>query len=307
MGKEKFSCSECGGVFAKRQSVKNHLCWVHDQPNEEVQMPNPRDESKSPEPDLVEASPPPSHPRNPSDEEEENNQNDQSWRELVEAELLLSKLPLWGIQGRDTFNIGAQYVDGLSSSKSFKDFAVTGTTHFKEFKIQLNLAKSEVVPSAEIESMMVETNFKMKENLCKAVANLGVALAGATDPQSLIYKKEIEEEKESELVIKKTVARNLFVCLSYLVPRVVRSTRLALYVELAAVLATALSLGRGDKRWLEGVEEKWREVVEMFKYELPELVNSGQLPMSSAGEQVQKKFTAFNWYNIRYIEKFSNS
>ena len=131
----------------------------------------------------------------------------------------------------------------------------------------------------------------MKENLCKAVANFRVALAGATDPENLIYKQETEEEdKESELAIKKTVARNLLVCLSYLVTRVVPSTRLALYVEFAQVLATAFSLGSSDKKWMEGVELKWRVMVDQLKEELPELVNGHPIQMSFAGEQVDRRY-----------------
>ena len=62
----------------------------------------------------------------------------------------------------------------------------------------------------------------------------------------MIYKIATEEEEENELRTKKTVARNLLVCLSYLVARVVPSSRLALYVEFAQVFAIALSLGGSD-------------------------------------------------------------
>ena len=142
--------------------------------------------------------------------------------------------------------------------------------------------------TSERETKMKESGSKMKENLCKAVANFRVALAGATDPENLIYKQETEEEKESDLGTKKTVARNLLVCLSYLVARVVASTRLALYVEFAQVLATALSLGGSDAKWMAGVEEKWRVMVDQLKEELPELVNGLPIQMSFAGEQVDR-------------------
>ena len=104
----------------------------------------------------------------------------------------------------------------------------------------------------------------------------------------MIYKQETEEERDSELGIKKMVARNLLVCLSYLVARVVPSTRLALYVEFAQVLATAFSLGCSDKKWMEGVELKWRVMVDQLKEELPELVNGQPIQMSFAGEQVDR-------------------
>ena len=151
---------------------------------------------------------------------------------------------------------------------------------------------------------MKEAGSKMKESLCKAVANFRVALAGATDPENLIFKKANEEDHESELAIKKTVARNLLVCLSYLVARVVPSTRLALYVEFAQVLAIALSLGGLDKKWMDGVEEKWSLMVEQLKEELPELVNGHPLQMSFAGEQVDntENITRVqNWPDITMI------
>ena len=202
-------------------------------------------------------------------------------------------LPLWGNPATTTFNIGAQHVESMSSSKSFKDFAAAGTTHFKKFKIQFNLAKSydwswSWMTGTEIEAKVKETGKRMKDSLCSAVANFRVAFTGATDPQSGIYKKDIGEEREHELMAKRTVARNLFVSLFYLVPRVVPSKRLSLYVELASVLATALNLGVNDKKWLDGVEEKWEQVVEMMRDELPELVDGGHLPISVAGEQVQR-------------------
>ena len=63
------------------------------------------------------------------------------WRESVEANHV-ARLPLWGVPGKDVFNIGAQYVEGLSSTKNFKDFGAAGTQHFKKFKEELELVKS---------------------------------------------------------------------------------------------------------------------------------------------------------------------
>ena len=107
----------------------------------------------------------------------------------------------------------------------------------------------------------------------------------------MIYKEEAEDDKEETLRIKKIVARNLLVSLSYLVSRVVPSTRLALYVECSQVLATALTLGGSDRSWLGGLEEKWKVMVDQLKIELPELVK-GVCPvqMSSAAEHVDKEF-----------------
>ena len=134
---------------------------------------------------------------------------------------------------------------------------------------------------------MEESGSRMKASLCKAVANFRVALDGATDPGNMIYKEEMEEDKEGNLKIKKIVARNLLVCLGYLIARVVPSARLALYVESAKVLATALSLGRSDRSWMAGVVEKWRVMVEQLKVELPDLVPGGcPSQMSIATEQV---------------------
>ena len=287
-GKKKYPCPECGVLFAKKQQMNNHKRMTHEPKKEEEERqsdPN-NNKSKPSKPDST--NPPPTEPGKTFYEETI------FWKEQVEWERL-SKLTLWGKPGNNTFNIGPQHVEGLSSSKSFKDFAAVGTSHFKEFKIQFNLAKTwdwgpKVVSAAEIDTKVKETGAKMKENLCKAVANFRVALSGATEPQSWIFKKEKEEDKESELVAKKAVARNLFVSLSYLLPRVVPSTRLGLYVELAGVLATALSLGVNDKKWSEGVEEKWEQVVEMLKAELPELVVGGCLPITFAGEQVQREY-----------------
>ena len=257
-GKKKFHCPECSVPFETKRSLNNHR---------KVHVPK------------VEAKLPPTKPSN--------NEQNRFRKESAKDADHLSKLPLWGTQGRDTINLGPQYVDSLSSSKSFKDFAAAGTKHFKEFKVQLDLVKSWGLEDVYVdEAMATDTSSKMKASLCKAVANFRVALAGATDPQSLIYKK--EEEKASEMPIKRIVARNLFVTLSYLLPRVVHSARLALYKELAAVLATALSLGGGDEKWSKGVEEKWVQVVEMLKDELPELVNNGSLPISFVGEKVHK-------------------
>ena len=162
-----------------------------------------------------------------------------AWKESVEANHV-AKLPLWGVPGVQVFNIGAQYVEGLVSSKGFKDFAGAGTKHFKEFKEELALVKSWTwswgrIPTSKRETKMEESGSKMKVSLCKAVANFRVALSGATDPGNMIYKEEAEDEKEENLRIKKIVARNLLVSLSYLIPRVVPSTRLALYVECAQV------------------------------------------------------------------------
>ena len=216
---------------------------------------------------------------------------DKEWKEMVEANLM-AKLPLWGVNGKN-FNIGAQYVEGLSSSKSFKDFAGAGTKHFKEFKEEFELVKSwawnwgGVSTDAGRKEKMEESGSRMKASLCKAVANFRVALDGATDPGNMIYKEEMEEDKEGNLKIKKIVARNLLVCLGYLIARVVPSARLALYVESAEVLATALSLGSSDGSWLGGVEEKWRVMVEQLKVELPDLVPGGcPSQMSIATEQV---------------------
>ena len=79
------------------------------------------------------------------------------------------------------------------------------------------------------------------------------------------------------------------VSLSYLVSRVVPSTRLALYVECAQVLATGFSLGGSDRSWMGGLEEKWRVMVDQLKIELPELVKGVcPLRMSIAAEQVGK-------------------
>ena len=145
---------------------------------------------------------------------------DKEWKEMVEANLM-AKLPLWGVNGKN-FNIGAQYVEGLSSSKSFKDFAGAGTKHFKEFKEEFELVKSWVWIwnwnyTAFRKAKMEESGSRMKVSLCKAVANFRVALDGATDPGNMIYKEEMEEDKEGNLKIKKIVARNLLVCLGYLI------------------------------------------------------------------------------------------
>ena len=213
------------------------------------------------------------------------------WRESVEANHV-ARLPLWGVPGKDVFNIGAQYVEGLSSTKNFKDFGAAGTQHFKKFKEELELVKSWTwnwgeVPPTFREHKMEEASSRMKVSLCKAVANFRLALDGATDPGNMIYKAEVEEEKEENLRMKKIVAKNLLVCLSYLIPRVVLSTRLALYIELANVLSTALTLGSSDKMWMRGVEEKWNVMVEILKNELPELVPGAcPLKMSIAVEQV---------------------
>ena len=98
-------------------------------------------------------------------------------KNLAEANHI-SKLPLWGVKGKETFNIGAQYVEGLSSAKSFKDFAGAGTTHFKQFKVEFDLAKSwtwnwgeGVLSTSAREAKMKESGSKMKENLCKAVTD----------------------------------------------------------------------------------------------------------------------------------------
>ena len=196
----------------------------------------------------------------------------------------------------DTFNIGAQYVEGLTSSKGFKDFAGAGTKHFKEFKDELALVKSWTwnwggICTSKRQTKMEESGSRLKVSLCKAVANFRVALSGATDPGNMIYKEEAEDDKEETLKFKKIVARNLLVSLSYLVSRVVPSPRLVLYVECAQVLATALSLGGSDRSWLGGLEEKWRVMVDQLKIELPELVK-GVCPvqMSIAAEQVVKEF-----------------
>ena len=217
------------------------------------------------------------------------------WKESAEANHV-AKLPLWGVHGMDTFNIGAQYVEGLISSKGFKDFAGAGTKHFKEFKDELALVKSWTwnwggICTSKRETKMEESGSRMRVSLCKAVANFRVALSGATDPGNMIYKEEAEDDKEESLRIKKIVARNLLVSLSYLVSRVVPSTRLALYVECAQVLATALSLGGSDRSWLGGLEEKWSVMVDQLKIELPELVKGVcPLRMSIAAEQVDKEF-----------------
>ena len=217
------------------------------------------------------------------------------WKESAEANHV-AKLPLWGVHGMDTFNIGAQYVEGLISSKGFKDFAGAGTKHFKEFKDQLALVKSWTwnwggISTSKRQTKMEESGSRMRVSLCKAVANFRVALSGATDPGNMIYKEEAEDDKEETLRIKKIVARNLLVSLSYLVSRVVPSTRLALYVECSQVLATALSLGGSDRSWLGGLEEKWRVMVDQLKIELPELVKGVcPLQMSIAAEQVDKEF-----------------
>ena len=289
MNDKKFPCPECGKMFALRRYVNVHKKRMHPVWEGDEEPTEPNDETIPPKPDLSEPNPPP--PKRMKSSNDLNN----DWKNLLE-ESHMSKLPLWGVKGKETFNIGAQYVEGLSSSKSFKDFAGAGTTHFKQFKVEFDLAKSwtwewgdeGVLSISERETKMKEIGSKMKENLCKAVANFRVALAGATDPENLIYKQETEEERDSELGIKKMVARNLLVCLSYLVARVVPSTRLALYVEFAQVLATAFSLGSSDKKWMEGVELKWRVMVEQFKEELPELVNGQPIQMSFAGEQVDR-------------------
>ena len=344
MNDKKFSCLECGKMFALRRYVNVHKKRMHPFWKKDEEPTKPNDETIPPKPDLSESNPPPPKRKKPSNDlkkdwnkdeeitkglekdlaavekELEELQKKQSCAEEDEPEKRtdvekqsqfdlnndwknweeeshMSKLPLWGVKGKETFNIGAQYVEGLSSSKSFKDFAGAGTTHFKQFKVDLDLAKSwtwewrneGVLSTSERETKMKEIGSKMKENLCKAVANFRVALAGATDPENLIYKQETEEgEKDSELGIKKMVARNLLVCLSYLVARVVPSTRLALYVEFAQVLATAFSLGCSDKKWMEGVELKWMVMVNQLKEELPELVNGQPIQMSFAGEQVDR-------------------
>ena len=217
---------------------------------------------------------------------------DKERKEMVEANLM-AKLPLWGVNGKN-FNIGAQYVEGLSSSKSFKDFAGAGTKHFKEFKEEFELVKSwawnwgGVSTDAGRKEKMEESGSRMKASLCKAVANFRVALDGATDPGNMIYKGEMEEDRDGNL---KIVARNLLACLGYLTSRVVPSARLALYVESAKVLATALSLGRSDGSWMAGVEEKWRVMVEQLKVELPDLVPDGSpTQMGIATEQVALSF-----------------
>ena len=302
-GKKKYPCPECGVLFAKKQQVNNHKKMTHDEAKEEEERRPDSNNNKSKPSKPDSANPPPTRPGKPSDEDANNHYS----KEQVEAERL-SMLPLWGNPATATFNIGAQHVESLSSSKTFKDFAAAGTTHFKEFKIQFNLAKSwdwgpKVMSTAEIETKVKETGNKMKDSLCSAVANFRVAFTGATDPQSWIYKREKEEEKENELMAKKTVARNLFVSLSYLVPRAVPSKRLSLYVELAAVLATACNLGVNDKKWLDGVEEKWEQVVEMMRDELPELVDGGHLPISVAGEQVQRVENV-NLYDFLIVKEY---
>ena len=289
---KKVPCSECDKMFRFRRYMNIHKKRMHPVWKKDEEPTEPNDETIPPKPDLSEPNPSPPKRMKPS------NELNNDLKYLAE-ESHMSKLPLWGVKGKETFNIGAQYVEGLSSSKSFKDFAGAGTTHFKQFKVEFELAKSwtwdwveeGVLSTSEREVKMKEIGSKMKENLCKAVANFRVALAGVTDPENLIYKQETkEEEKESELAIKKTVARNLLVCLSYLVARVVASTRLALYVEFAQVLATAFSLGSSDKKWMEGVELKWRVMVDQLKEELPELVNGHPIQMSFAGEQVDRRY-----------------
>ena len=296
-----FPCLDCGKLFAKREYVQRHKKRMHPAEQKYEEPPQPTDEKTSARPDLEDANPSPPKRKKPS--------NDMS-KDFTEA-AHMSRLPLWGVKGKDTFNIGAQYLEGLSSSKSFKDFAGAGTTHFKQFKVEFDLVKSwtwewgeEALSESGKEVKMKEAGSKMKESLCKAVANFRVALAGATDPENLIFKKANEEDHESELATKKTVARNLLVCLSYLVARVVPSTRLALYVEFAQVLAIALSLGGLDKKWMDGVEEKWSLMVEQLKEELPELVNGHPLQMSFAGEQVDntENITRVqNWPDITMI------
>ena len=306
MNDKKFPCPECGKMFALRRYVNVHKKRMHPVWKRDQEPTEPNDETIPPKPDLSEPNPPP--PKRMKSSNDLNN----DWKNLLE-ESHMSKLPLWGVKGKETFNIGAQYVEGLSSSKSFKDFAGAGTTHFKQFKVEFDLAKSwtwecrdeGVLSTSERGIEMKEIGSKMKENLCKAVANFRVALAGATDPENLIYKQETEEERDSELGIKKMVARNLLVCLSYLVARVVPSTRLALYVEFAQVLATAFSLGSSDKKWMEGVELKWRVMVDQLKEELPELVNGQPIQMSFAGEQVDRQCLK-NTHNILTISA-SNS
>merc|ERR1719266_2672198 len=121
---------------------------------------------------------------------------------MVEANLM-AKLPLWGVNGKN-FNIGAQYVDGLSSSKSFKDFAGSGTKHFKEFKEEFELVKSwawnwgGVSTGAGRKEKMEESGSRMKASLCKAVANFRVALDGATHPGNMICKEDGGERVEDE-------------------------------------------------------------------------------------------------------------
>ena len=306
MNDKKFPCPECGKMFALRRYVNVHKKRMHPVWKQDEEPTDPNDETIPPKPDLSEPNPPP--PKRMKSSNDLNN----DWKNLAEVSHM-SKLPLWGVKGKETFNIGAQYVEGLSSSKSFKDFAGAGTTHFKQFKVEFDLAKSwtwewrdeGVLSTSERGIEMKEIGSKMKENLCKAVANFRVALAGATDPENLIYKQETEEERDSELGIKKMVARNLLVCLSYLVARVVPSTRLALYVEFAQVLATAFSLGSSDKKWMEGVELKWRVMVDQLKEELPELVNGQPIQMSFAGEQVDRQCLK-NTHNILTISA-SNS
>ena len=136
-GKKKYPCPECGVLFAKKQQVNNHKKMTHDEAKEEEERRPDSNNNKSKPSKPDSANPPPTRPGKPSDEDANNHYS----KEQVEAERL-SMLPLWGNPATTTFNIGAQHVESLSSSKTFKDFAAAGTTHFKEFKIQFNLAKS---------------------------------------------------------------------------------------------------------------------------------------------------------------------
>ena len=54
---------------------------------------------------------------------------------------------------------------------------------------------------------------------------------------------------------------------------------------------------------MDGVEEKWEQVVEMIRVELPELVDGGHLPISVAGEQVQRVENV-NLYDFSIVKEY---
>ena len=119
---------------------------------------------------------------------------------------------------------------------------------------------------------------KMKESLCRAVANYRYAL----------NLRSTQCEDEESLKSERVVARNLLVSLSYLVERVVYSARLSIYVEATEVLAIALNMWGSDQEWRRGVQSKWWGMVSQLRYYLPAEVDGPQ-QLVRAGEKVASK------------------
>jgi len=182
---------------------------------------------------------------------------------------------LWGEERDEEYSVG--HVRDLAPGYAkLAAVATVSYNMFKEEEAKCSYRAWREVAGEGWRKEMMRNNNQMRSCLDRTIAHYRVALAKA--------------QAAGARVAGRSVARNLLLSLSQLVVRVRPHLRVAIYIEAAAIFATALELGAEDKAWLwpetrRGVVTVFRDMVEDLSLELSGLDGTPK-QLVRAGEAV---------------------